>query len=403
MFYVTLVLAVSCAALCVALVALYRAWRSAGAARQRFSGLLDDFMKLVKAAEKSGDFSGRLVNPNLVPCWEALRCDKSDCPAHQSPNLRCWQTEGTACVDPQDQGVIARLDRCGDCPVLRRAMSDEVSRWCEQLNHVMASLERAAQLQNEARQHVQRAKQLASAGEFAAGIAHEINNPLDGIRSCVARLERDPTNLTQSIEYLKLIREALDRISRLVQHLLEYSRQRDLHIEATDVHGVLENVVALIKPAARQKAVNLEFYFDEKLPPVQGDRYFLAEAFLNLALNAMAATGPGGTLTFRTFLVHNEEGGDWAEVDVADTGVGIEPAHMPRVFDLFFTTKEAGQGTGLGLAIVKSIIEEHHGRIKLESTPGVGTTARVFLPIANGTPLVSENSEETTRQESVAV
>ena len=247
----------------------------------------------------------------------------------------------------------------------------------------------------ETQRHVQQASKLASIGKFAAGIAHEINNPLDGILSCVARLERDPANLTQNMEYLKLMHDALNRMSRAVQHLLEYSQEHELDLEAMDIHKVIENVVAHIATSARQNGVDIEFEFGDSVPLLMGEAYHLEQAFLNLALNAMAATPEGGTVTFRTRMNGTAEGvGRLVEVDVIDTGVGIEPAHLDKIFDPFFTTKEPGKGTGLGLAIVKSIVEEHHGRITVESTPGVGTTVSVFLPVDGEASRLSQVGEE---------
>jgi len=116
---------------------------------------------------------------------------------------------------------------------------------------------------------------------------------------------------------------------------------------------------------------------------VLADRYYLSEAFLNLASNAMAATPAGGILTFRTRLAPEESGAENSvEVDVIDNGAGIQPQDLPRIFEPFFTTKGSGKGTGLGLAIVKHIVEEHGGRIRVDSTPQAGATVRVFLPAA---------------------
>ena len=247
----------------------------------------------------------------------------------------------------------------------------------------------------ETQRHVQQASNLATIGNFVAGIAHEINNPLDGVLSCVARLERDPANLTQNMEYLKLMHDALDRMSITVQHLLDYSQEHELDLEATDVHKVIENVVAQIRTSARQNGIDIAFDFGDAVPLLMGDMYHLEQAFLNLALNAMAATPEGGSLTFRTRLDGAADGGGrLVEVGVIDTGVGVDPAHLGKVFDPFFTTKEPGKGTGLGLTIVKSIVEDHHGTITLDSTQGVGTTVSVFLPVDGEDGPLTEVGEE---------
>ena len=256
-------------------------------------------------------------------------------------------------------------------------------RCAQAANHELsAAMDRITEKLAETQRRVQRTSKLATIGKFATGIAHEINNPLDGILSCMARLERDPANLTQNMEYLKLMHDALGRISRAVQHLLEYAQEHQLALEPTDIHKVLETVATQVATAARQNAVDIEFDFGDSVPSLMGDIYHLEQAFLNLALNAMAATPEGGSLTFRTRLNGSADGvGPLVEVDVIDTGAGIEPGNLDRIFDPFFTTKEPGKGTGLGLAIVKNIVEEHHGNILVESTLGAGTTVSVFLPV----------------------
>ena len=247
----------------------------------------------------------------------------------------------------------------------------------------------------ETQRHVQQASNLATIGNFVAGIAHEINNPLDGVLSCVARLERDPTNLSQNMEYLKLMHDALDRMSMTVQHLLEYSQEHELDLESVDVHKVIENVVAQIRASARQNGIDIAFDFGDTVPLLMGDTHHLEQAFLNLALNAMAATPEGGSVTFRTRLNGAVDGAEpLIEVGVVDTGIGVDAAHLGKVFDPFFTTKEPGKGTGLGLTIVKSIVEDHHGTVTVDSTRGVGTTVSVFLPVDGGDGPLTQVGEE---------
>ena len=265
----------------------------------------------------------------------------------------------------------------------------------QRLDLVSGALRDTAAKLAETKRHMQRADKLATIGELTAGIAHEINNPLDGILSCVARLERDPANLAQNMEYLRLIHDALERMTSVIQRLLEYSQVHDLHLEAGDVHAVIENVVALIRMSARQNAVAVDFEFGEDVPLILGDKYYLGQALLNLALNALAATPEGGTIRFCTRTDGGQNGADrFVEVDVIDTGTGVDPAHMDRIFNPFFTTKDPGEGTGLGLAFVKSIIEDHQGRITVESCQGVGTTVRVFLPAADADPAWTATGKE---------
>jgi len=344
------------------------------------SAALDDVAGQLRGAAETRRFETRAGDPDSPHCWEVKDCGESECPAYGSLDLRCWELAGDVCPGAQAE------EGCESCSVYRGAGSDDASRLYAHFNLAMALLQREAVKLEETKRQVDRASRLATAGEFAAGVAHEINNPLDGILSCVARLERDPANLAQNMEYLSLIRDALQRISKVVQHLLTYSHTRDLQIEPQDIHPVIENVVSLIKTSAHQRSLSVGFEFGEVIPLIAGDRYQLEQAFLNLALNAIAATPEGGSITFRTQLDGaTPAAGQFVEVDVIDSGSGVDPAHMDNLFDPFFTTKEPGKGTGLGLAIVKSIIEQHAGQVSIESIPGEGTTVRVLLPAAGET------------------
>ena len=377
----------------------------------RLSKAIDEMTGLLRQAEQSEDFSVRCVNRDLSPCWEIKGCARPDCEAYKNPNLRCWQLTRPLCRDPEDiRSIFGPTKNCEVCEVFRRGRRDVLQRLTEQFNDVMAALEAKSGLLQEARRHVQQASRLASIGEFAAGLAHEINNPLDGIMSCLARLEREPENLAQNLEYLRMIREAMNRIYEATQQMLEYARKRELHCDYLDVHLVIENVVALMGASARQKAIAIEFDFDNSTPLVWGDRHHLVQVFLNLALNAVTAVTEaveedrsarahdgllGGRVLFRTRAVRPDgDGRVFVEVDVEDNGTGIAAENRSRIFEPFFTTKEPGKGTGMGLTIVKGIVDEHQGRIAVESDIGAGTTVRVFLPTEHEPEGAMTESEE---------
>jgi signal transduction histidine kinase len=357
--------------------------RKVNSSVRQMDAVIDGVTGALRRAEEDQLFTYRCENPHLTPCWQARQCGREDCPAHDNPDLRCWLLPGKLCHDREEQNLFNRVRQCETCEVYKHAQPDVVWRLSEQLNTIMALLEQNSKRLAESQRQVEQAGKLASLGEFAGGIAHELNNPLDGIMSCLLRLERDPANLTQNLEYLKLMREALERMATAVQHILAYSRKRDTQLKPIDVHVVLQDIVALIKVSARHNAIDVRLEFDDDIPLIMADRYYLGEAFLNLAVNSMAATPEGGTLTFRTGNTKGEDGlNGFVEVDVIDTGAGIEPKDLPKIFEPFFTTKELGKGTGLGLAIVKHIIEEHRGKISFESAPQAGTTVRVLLPLA---------------------
>ena len=375
-------LAAACAVACIVAVMLRIRLRRAQSLILQMNQLAVDVTEALRDGERTQSFSYRAHNPHLLPCWQVKQCARKDCVAYGNPDLRCWHLVETLCRE-EDGAAAMGIEQCEQCDAYLAAQPDAFWRFAEQLNNILMLLGRSFDQVADSERRVEQASKLATLGEFAAGLAHEINNPLDGTMSCLIRLERDPANLTQNMEYLQLMREALERISMVVQHILDYSRKRDILLEEIDVHNVLEDVVALIKVTARQKALTLRFELAEDLPPVRADKYHLSEAFLNLAVNSISATPEGGTLTFRTRLTTGENGAAGrVAVDVVDTGAGIEPRHLPKVFEPFFTTKEPGKGTGLGLSTVKEIVVQHHGEISIDSAPQEGTTVSVMLPAA---------------------
>jgi two-component system NtrC family sensor kinase len=259
----------------------------------------------------------------------------------------------------------------------------------DELGHLAVAFNRMTEGLAESRRRLLRADRLASIGQFAAGAAHEINNPLDGVMSCLARLQREPANLTQNMEYLEMIQHALKRVSGVIQRLLEYSQAREMHQQPEDVRTIIESVADFVRVKAAHEGVAIKTECPAALR-VRCDRYHLEQALLNLALNGVAAivaasdgSLPGavrGTLTFRAAAAAAPDGAPQVRIDVADTGVGIPPENLDKVFEAFFTTKDSGKGTGLGLAIVKEIIEAHAGVISVESNVGQGTVFHVFLP-----------------------
>lgn len=222
-------------------------------------------------------------------------------------------------------------------------------------------------------QRVERTERLAALGRLAAGVAHEIRNPLGAIRGLVQYFQATWKEHSEQRTYLDVIVREVDRLNRVVSDLVEFARPREPQREPHDLVEVVRHAVTLLEPDVRAKGLQIVPDLDDRLPPLLVDRDLLLQALLNIFLNAVEAMEPGGVL--RIQLAANP---GWVELAIQDTGGGIPAEHLGRLFDPFFTTKQ--QGTGLGLAIAHSVIQVHEGEINIDSTLGGGTTVTIRLP-----------------------
>jgi len=319
-----------------------------------------------------------------------------------------------------NRGLVALAmeleSRVDECTVDLRATQEELQRTSSELLHMTLELEdrvaqRTAELReaNERLQHEleerQRAEEalhrkdeelrtisqqlwqaakLATMGELAASIAHELNNPLATVslrvESLLAQIvEDDPKRRS-----LTVIEQEVERMGNLVSNLLQFSRRGQAQISSIDVREELENTLALIYYHLRNHRITVVRQFASDVPMLHADRQQLRQVFLNLLTNASDAMPQGGTLTLGVTLGQLGPGVPAVIITFTDTGIGIAPEDIPRVMDPFFTTKEEGKGTGLGLAICRRIMQEHQGTIEVSSTVGQGTTIRLTLPRTNG-------------------
>lgn len=216
---------------------------------------------------------------------------------------------------------------------------------------------------------------LSSIGLLAAGVAHEVNTPLTGISSYTQMLlQQIPAGDPKMTVLEKIKRQAL-RASDIVNNLLNFSRTGNVEFAELDVNKVLDDTIQLLEPQLRNTQIKIERHFSEGLPKTIGNATKLQQVFMNLIINARDAMPQGGVLNIRT-----QARDAVLLIDVSDTGVGIAPENIAKIYDPFFTTKGVGQGTGLGLAVSYGIIQEHKGRIFVESKPGMGTRFRIKLP-----------------------
>lgn len=237
-----------------------------------------------------------------------------------------------------------------------------------------------AELQETHRQLAQAAK-LASIGQLAGGMAHEINTPMTSILSLASHLAEERSAATlppRQRKSLEVIAQQAERVSKIVGDLLTFARHSRLELSRVEVSEVLNTALSLVQYRFRENGIRLRREMAVNLPPILGDANRLTEVFVNGLNNAIDAMPSGGTVLVRAFA--NPETNNGVRVEVADTGCGILPEQLPRVFDPFFTTKEPGRGTGLGLSISHGIVKDHGGAIWVESQPGAGTTLVVSLP-----------------------
>jgi signal transduction histidine kinase len=243
-----------------------------------------------------------------------------------------------------------------------------------------ADVQRQMQELRRAQDQLMQAAKLAAIGELAAGIAHEVNNPLMVIVGTATTLRRRP-ELRAIWERLDAIEAQAGRATRLVRGLLDFARRRVRHPVELPIREPIERALTLVGDRLRVPALETIKLFDESDPTVCGDRDELTQVFINLITNAVDAMPHGGRLTVSTDVRRHEEVA-YLSARVADTGVGIPPEDRDKIFESFFTTKPEGKGTGLGLAVTLEIVKTHEGTIEVDSAVGKGTTMIVNLPLA---------------------
>jgi two-component system NtrC family sensor kinase len=259
---------------------------------------------------------------------------------------------------------------------------------CEAIDRMAdAVVEREEKLKELATRQIGRSQKLAAVGRLAAGIAHEINNPLTGVLT-FSHLVKEKPNLTEADRKdLDVVIRETTRVREIVRGLLDFARETPSEKRPVDLNAVISRTIKLFR-SQKDVRIAIQEYLDPLLPQVYADPNQLQQVFLNLCLNAWEAMPSGGALTFTTA---HEQGG--IAVRVEDTGTGIEPQLLDRIFEPFFTTKAPGKGTGLGLSISYGIIQQHDGTMTVESTPGQGTRFTVFLPIAEGRDMIRHGEE----------
>ncbi len=381
-------------------------------------GEVTSLIKKVVAEKKFGVYFS--LPPTLETCWEKMNCRATSCPCHGLEQMRCWQVAGTHC-DGKIQGVFAeKLGNCGNCQYYQKATSSPIYKIGELFNQMMfilegknKELEKAYDDLKASQSQLLQQEKMASIGQLAAGVAHEINNPVGFVTSNLGTLYKYMqrmveyfTGLTEIInnagqqetvatinslrkklkidfvveDSRELIKESLDgveRVRKIVQNLKNFSRVDQSKCVKADINQCLEETLNIVWNELKYKStVNKEY---GELPLIECYPQQLNQVFMNFLVNAAHAIDKQGEITIKTWA----DGGN-IYAAVSDTGSGIPQENLNRLFEPFFTTKEVGKGTGLGLSIAYDIVKKHNGEIVVDSVVGKGSTFTVKIPISEG-------------------
>lgn len=370
---------------------------------------------------------------NSLKCWEYFSCKKTECSAYQSDDLRCWLQCRTYCHDEIRETWLEKIEACFKCEVFRRNFHIEdsietLALACSQfedyknkvlektkelkeaekklMNFKLTSTYLLKELDKRSREileakdelerkveertreiqdiqgHLIQSAKLSSLGEFAAGVAHEINNPLAGMFNCVRTIMENPEVKGKDREYLELVLKGLFRIESTVRQVLTFSETQPCKFEVSDINPVIQESLRFVEHRIRENGISLEESFSNSPLIVHGDKNQLQQVFMNVISNAIdAVSNESGCLKIETGNVSGDEK-EWILARFIDNGCGIEEKNLDKIFDPFFTTKEVGKGLGLGLSISHRIIQTHNGIIRIKSKKGTGTTVEILLPLS---------------------
>ena len=280
--------------------------------------------------------------------------------------------------------------------ILTKSGEERIIAWhnttlTDEKDHIIGTLSSGKDitLRKQKEEELIRSEKLASLGQLAASVAHEVNNPLAGIMVYVKlflkKYKEEKLQTENTEKQLLKIEKELDRTTRIIRNLLDFARQSEPNIRPVDMNKVLEAALLLVGHQINLENIKLEKKSDAHLPLILADFDKIQQVLINIIMNAIQAMPDGGNLTIATSVAKGIRIGeslkDTIRIDISDTGVGITKENMSKLFTPFFTTKEKGKGVGLGLPVVHGIIEQHNGKIKVNSEPNVGTTFSIYLEV----------------------
>lgn len=271
---------------------------------------------------------------------------------------------------------IDKIDFNSSKEIKFKQSKDEIGFLIERFNDLLKRLNKSKDQLAIAQKQIYQSEKLASIGRLASGVAHEINNPLNGIKSCIYAIAKEPENNLQTKEYLDLINEGIFYIENVTKKLLGFVRQQPHITDSLELNELILNVHRLLDYKLKQKQAKVVLELLDDLPTINGDHQLIQEVIMNLFLNSYDAIKTNGQIIITTGIKDEKN----IFFSISDDGTGIEQNDLEKIFDPFYTTKDPGEGTGLGLWVTLGIIENHNGQITVNSIPNKETIFTVILP-----------------------
>ena len=261
---------------------------------------------------------------------------------------------------------------------------DEIDELGLHFNRMIRRLEETYRDLKQANQKLIQSEKMASVGIIATGLAHEVNNPIAGIKNCLRRINNKPEDMKQNQRYLKMMDEAVNRVENVVKNLLDFSRQQEFKFKRVQIKEIIDKAIELTAYRLEKSGISFSNEVDPDLPLINGSANHLEQVFVNLIINAIDAIEEkcektkncSRNVRFRSRLENK-----YVIIEVKDSGIGIKKEEIGYIFNPFYSTKKIGYGTGLGLAVSNNIIQAHNGRIKVYSKHNEGATFEIYLPV----------------------
>ncbi|HEX9252557.1 MAG TPA: ATP-binding protein [Ignavibacteriaceae bacterium] len=253
---------------------------------------------------------------------------------------------------------------------------DEIGFLINRFDDLLHRLKLSKQQLAIAQKQVYQSEKLASIGRLASGVAHEINNPLNGIKNCLYAIQKEPDNKEQTTEYLALINEGMNYIENVINKLLGFARQQTQITVSLNINEMILNIYKLLEYKLKQKQALVNFNLLDGIPVISADNQLIQEVIMNIFINAYDAISEQGEIEIKSGIWDNKH----IYFSISDNGIGIQENEIEKIFDPFYSTKDPGKGTGLGLWVSLGIIENHNGQITVKSIPNKETIFTVILP-----------------------